>query len=117
MPKLHNLFKRKPEFNNDAVVYRIPCNDCNQVYIGQTGQNLSKRIKQHKYTLRNGTISSAISQHFSSLNHDIDFDRTSILSVESDYFSRIIQEAFFINKEENVMANNKPDYLLKLPFT
>ena len=116
MPKHHNLFKRKPDFNRDVIVYKIPCKECDQVYIGQTGQGLTKRIKQHSYCVRNGTTSSAVAEHFASLNHAIDFENTTILSIEGDTLSRIIQESYFIHKEPNLMLNNKSDFILKLNY-
>ena len=36
MPKLQNLFRRKPDFDNDEVDYEISCSDCDQVHIVQT---------------------------------------------------------------------------------
>ena len=30
--------------NENPGVYTIPCDDCSQVYIGQTGRILSKRV-------------------------------------------------------------------------
>lgn len=30
------------------MVYRIPCTDCDRVYIGQRGEYLDTRLKKHK---------------------------------------------------------------------
>ena len=35
-----------------SVVYSIPCANCNYTYIGETGQHLSTRIKQHQDAVR-----------------------------------------------------------------
>ena len=37
-----------PTMKKSGVVYRIPCADCGKSYVGQTGRNLSLRIKEHK---------------------------------------------------------------------
>ncbi len=34
-----------PMENKKGVVYSIPCMDCNSVYVGETGRNLEKRLK------------------------------------------------------------------------
>lgn len=43
--KLKDKIEMKDKTN---VIYEIPCSDCDGVYIGQTKQNLEKRIKQTK---------------------------------------------------------------------
>ena len=30
-----------------GVVYKIPCDQCNKIYIGKTGRPIGKRIKEH----------------------------------------------------------------------
>ena len=40
------------EMNGKEVVYQIPCQDCDSVYIGETGRSLGKRIMEHKYAVQ-----------------------------------------------------------------
>ncbi len=35
-----------------GFVYSIPCMDCNSVYVGETGRNLEKRLKEHQYAVK-----------------------------------------------------------------
>ena len=35
-----------------GVVYQIPCKNCNQVYIGETGRTLATRLQEHKDDVR-----------------------------------------------------------------
>ena len=37
-----------------GVIYSIPCQDCTNVYIGQTGRCLKQRLSEHRRALRNG---------------------------------------------------------------
>ena len=39
-----------------GMVYRIPCKDCPVMYVGQTGQSLSKRAQEHHRICWNGNI-------------------------------------------------------------
>jgi len=46
------MLKRGKDRLNDhqvtEVVYKINCNDCDKVYIGQTKRHLVTRIKEHR---------------------------------------------------------------------
>ena len=37
---------RNSKLSSDIGVYKIPCRDCNMFYIGETGRDLSTRIKE-----------------------------------------------------------------------
>jgi len=37
----------KADFFSKSGVYSLKCNDCNAVYIGQSGRRISTRIKKH----------------------------------------------------------------------
>ena len=64
-----NLIFAKPkdpvpkEQNSDAI-YSIPCNDCNQEYIGQTKRQFGSRLREHqKAVCLSKKDNSALSEH------------------------------------------------------
>ena len=69
------------------TIYKIPCKDCNDFYIGQTCRPVIKRIKEHDcHRLNNyidsiGNIKSAPAKHNHELDHTIVWNNTTILAV------------------------------------
>ena len=41
-----------PAEKKKGVVYEIPCQDCTQVYVGETGRTLKKRMAEHKQAVK-----------------------------------------------------------------
>ena len=57
------------------MIYRIPCNGCPRVYVGQTGRTLAQRLKEHKRALVSGHLAqSAVAEHAAQESHDIDWE-------------------------------------------
>ena len=53
----------KPE-DRQGAVYKIKCSNCQQAtYIGETGRNLSTRLTEHKWAMRNGDVINHIAVH------------------------------------------------------
>jgi len=86
--------EEKPE-----VVYKIPCKNCEHVYVGETGRPLGVRIKEHHkevdsitgiFTRAEKTRAasvcnkSAITDHVCNENHVIDWDKAKVIDRESD---------------------------------
>lgn len=53
-------------------VYRIPCRNCDRVYIGETGRNLETRINEHKRDVANCNTNNSVFVHAYDNNHIID---------------------------------------------
>ena len=72
------------EFQKPGV-YRIPCG---LVYIGETGRNLSLRLKEHKTNCENAELEkSAVAKHFWTNDHRMKWNEASILEIEGYKFS------------------------------
>ena len=59
-------------------IYDITCNDCGEHYIGETARTLEKRLGEHQKQ-----TTSAIREHQSQANHEIDWEGFKILDKES----------------------------------
>jgi len=91
-----------------GVVYKITCNNCNKVYIGQTQNYLRDRINAHKRSVKNKTYETALSQHATDLNHKFNFDikDIQIIDKEKNYKKRVFKEMVHICKTKNKLNNN-----------
>ena len=77
-----------------GVVYDITCNDCGEHYIGETARTLEKRLGEHQKQ-----TTSAIQEHQSQANHEIDWEGVKILDKESVDVKRKIKEAIHIRRQ------------------
>ena len=80
--------------DKSCVVYKIPCSDCDYVYIGQTKRGLKSRLADHRRaTSQLRPELSALCEHAMDFNHTIDWEKSEILKVENNYSKRLISEA------------------------
>ena len=87
------------------IVYQIPCNDCNGVYIGQTCQLLKNRLNGHKYDKKNKT---ALTNHMLEKEHTFNYEQVQILRTENHTKKREIYEMIEIQRNHNSI-NSKAD--------
>lgn len=95
-----------------GVVYSFPCGDCEGIYIGQTGQKLKNRIKQHQTdqnTTRTQKNHTAAKQHSLDTGHKFKFDDTKIVTRERNWAKRLTKEKININLNRRKAINLKSD--------
>ena len=97
-----------PELLN-GVVYRIPCRDCDQAYVGQSGRSLSCRVKEHQRAFPNGdTNASALAEHAWKEGHYVDWQNAEVLEANQQYWRpRCLLESWHINKESKPMNRER----------
>ena len=79
-----------------GVIYKIGC-ICGDVYIRETSQTMSTRIKEHKAACRLANFKrSAVAEHTWQDGHSIDWDSVEILDTATGYISRRTKEALRI---------------------
>ena len=85
------------EQRTDAI-YSIPCNDCDNEYIGQTKRQFGTQLKEHqKAVFLCKKENSALSEHTCLTNHTIGWDNSKIITTNRRYHQRLCLEAWHIN--------------------
>ena len=87
-----------------GVVYSIPCMDCNSVYVGETGRNLEKRLKEHQYAVKRMDDKNGISVHAWKKSHRVNWNESRVLKIVPNYFHRRLTEALII-QSTNTTSN------------
>ena len=71
-----SLMRVKTAIDEDSkkgVVYEVPCGECNQVYIGETGRNLKERMREHQYAVKRKDMNNGIAAHICEHQHPVDW--------------------------------------------
>ena len=101
--KLSKLKDMRPDSDKCGVIYKIKCNECNHVYIGETGKELYKRVSEHKLAVRRVDNLSAIYHHISETGHSMNWDHTEVLAQQSTAEKRRILESMYSNNNINAL--------------
>jgi hypothetical protein len=103
--------KDKTELLQKSGIYKITCQGCNHVYIGQTIRTIQKRFKEHISKFKNcHPDQSSVAKHLidncnSNLNHNITEDNLFLLQEVNDYKKMDAFESLFIIKEKSPLMN------------
>ena len=46
-----------------GAVYKINCSDCQAIYVGEIGRNLSRRVTEYKRATKKGDLNNNIAEH------------------------------------------------------
>ena len=86
-----------PNNKKCGVIYKITCPSCNDTYVGETGRSLGTRMKDH---LSNRAPLTAVGEHRSKHQHNIQDSDVKILAREHHLWSRKIRESIEIRTEQ-----------------
>ena len=86
------------------MVYEVPCLDCPQVYIGETGRTLQKRVAEHRTAVKKGNHqNNDIAVHAWDSKHRIDWEEAKVRVVAPYYWERRETEALIIQQQGSTM--------------
>jgi hypothetical protein len=86
---------------SDNVIYLITCTECNLQYVGQTSQQVSKRMNSHRFDVNNFTdpaFSSLVASHFNSNKHSLSNFSFMPIDIVRNTVNRLCKETFWIHR-------------------
>ena len=97
---------------NKNQVYSVPCQTCGKSYIGETGQQISRRIYQHQYDIQKKKATNGIFKHMEeNPDHIISWENIAFVDQESNWSRRKIKESIYINAMD---PSQKPTQIMNL---
>ena len=86
----------------DGVVYKIPCGNCDKVYIGETGRPVGERMLEHRRDVRlMRTDGSAVAEHAYDADHPPNWGAVRCIAYDKHWYSRRVKEAIQIRLHPN----------------
>ena len=92
-----------PQEKRKGVVYEIPCEECEQSYVGETGRTLKKRIEEHKTAVKKEDKRNGVAVHVKKTKHQINWEGAKVISNETQYWRRRVAEAINIQTRPQTM--------------
>ena len=95
---------KTPKDVESAIVYRIPCEDCQKCYVGQTGRYLKQRISEHQRDSKklNVVNPTALVEHTREYGHKFNFKEAEIISKQRNLSKRLFDEMIQIKRFDTV---------------
>ena len=109
--KIEDIIKnrtQKPK-QEDSIVYKIPCGECSQSYIGETRRGLKTRISEHKRDVQHHRTSNALVIHIDKESHLPDWSNAVVLNKGLTRKRRKTRESAYICTENciNTRSGNQ----------
>lgn len=87
-------------------IYQISCNDCNELYIGQTSRNINKRFDEHqKHIAKNRPTKSAVAAHALENNHTCTAENLSLVKQVNTKYKLDAYESIYMDRNNGVLMN------------
>ena len=87
--------------NKAGVVYKLDCNECNAVYVGETGRQVKDRMREHQNDIAKSKPLSKVYNHVNDLGHSFNFDNVSVLASSSHAKIRLNLESIHSDLQSN----------------
>ena len=92
-----------------AVIYKIPCGDCQKVYVGETARTLKQRFREYKRALKNlDRDASGLAEHATDTCHAVQWSEAMVVQQGSRDLQRRLLESLHIGCELETMNRALP---------
>nr|VZI00047.1 unnamed protein product [Spirometra erinaceieuropaei] len=81
-----------PVTEQSAVVYSIPCQNCDARYVGETGKRLGTRLHEHQLATNRKDKLSMVYGHVKQQNHNFAFEKARVIGRANDKMARLVLE-------------------------
>ena len=99
------------KLGNNACVYAIPCNNCNEKYIGESN-DIPNRIYQHKYSVRKCDFNNPVFKHIANKDHVVHINNYDTICKIQNTTHRKFIESFLISSLPNFNNNVKSSEII-----
>ena len=100
------------KWSSTGVIYKVNCqDDCDKIYIGETGRTLEKRLKEHQADSKKlpSENMSGLSKHAIEVGHQPKWKEVNIICKENNIVKRKWKEAAFILRNKDYLLNKKEE--------
>ena len=101
------FMKRQEPEDRQGEVHKIKSCDCQAIYSGETGRNVSTQMTEHKLATRSGDVNNHIAEHQFTDKHEIDWDSTTRITYSTDYYQRLTSESWFAHLEQTPLKRGQ----------
>ena len=84
-----------------GVVYEVPCQDCDCVYIEETSRTLEKCLSEHKNAINKYDSNNGIAAHAWTNQHQVDWKAAKTREMKENYWKRRVLEALPIHQQQH----------------
>ncbi|BHF61403.1 hypothetical protein SprV_0100437700 [Sparganum proliferum] len=99
-----------PVTEQSAVVYSIPCQNCDARYVGETGKRLGTRLHEHQLAINRKDKLSLVYGNTLERNHNFAFEKARVVGRANDKMARLMLESWSSSGTINRAIDLHPAY-------
>ena len=110
-------YKDKPPPSGASGIYRVPCIDCDSVYIGQTRRSIATRLQEHAAAISSSKIErSSVAEHAVEHSHSIDMINADKVKTVNKNYKLDAWESLFMANATTTLMNREDAPIISLLF-